>query len=66
VKASDAQSEIEPVIDSLLRKTSARLSPAALNHSAVYSTPSFGVKPATTSSASAQPGTMRGLTNEQA
>src|ERR1700730_7526131 len=26
--------------------------------------PSFGVNPATTSSASAQPGTMRGLTNE--
>ena len=32
-------SEIEPVIDSLLRNTSARLSPLALNHSAVYSTP---------------------------
>src|SRR6516165_2840180 len=55
-----------PVIVSLLRKTSARLSPFALNQSPVYWTPSFGVNPATTSSASAQPGTMRGLTNEAA
>jgi hypothetical protein len=35
VNPSDAVSEIAPVIVSLLRKTSARLSPAALNHSPV-------------------------------
>jgi hypothetical protein len=66
VKPSEAVSEIEPVIVNLLRKTSARVSPAALNHSPVYVTPSFGVKPATTSSASTQPGTIFGLTNDAA
>jgi len=35
VNASDAVSAIEPDTVSLLRKTSARLSPLALNHSAV-------------------------------
>ena len=35
VNPSEAVSEIEPVIVSLLRKTSARLSPEALNHSPV-------------------------------
>ena len=35
VKASDAVSAIEPDTVSLLRNTSARLSPLALNHSAV-------------------------------
>ena len=35
VNSSDAVSAIEPDIVSLLRKTSARLSPVALNHSPV-------------------------------
>ena len=66
VKPSDAVSAMAPLIVSLSRKASARSSPLALNHSAVYSMPGLALKPATTASASAQPGTRRWLTNEQA
>src|SRR5262245_21401132 len=49
---------------SLPLNASARSSPLALNHNAVYSTPGFALKPTSTASASAQPGTRRGLTSE--
>src|SRR5436305_12523337 len=65
VKPSEAVSAIPPAIVSLVRKASARSRPFALNHSPVYSIPGFALKPWTTASASAQPGTRRGLTNEQ-
>ena len=50
--------------DDFFLNASARCNPLSLNHSAEYSTPSRGVNPSITASASAQPGTCLGLTKE--
>ena len=62
MKASEPVTVMEPCTASRSAKPCTRPSPAALNQSAVYSTPARGVKPATTASASAQPGTILGFT----
>ena len=66
VNASDAVKAIEPDIVSLVAEDQCPVEPVHIEPQPGIVDALLRVNPATTSSASAHPGTMRGLTNEAA